>query len=120
MCVFFTISIPTVPGPIHSLTATPKVISIVLSWRPPLEPNGVIIAYEVRYSSEGITAEKTNVTVIGQDNSFTITGLLPSTRYNISVVAYTIVGPGVAVAMEWSTTNIRKLTLCNLLLGGGI
>ena len=111
VCFFFTISIPTVPGPIHSLTATPKVISIVLSWRPPLEPNGVIIAYEVQYSSEG---EKTNVTVIGQDNSFTITGLLPSTHYNISVMAYTIVGPGVAVAMEWSTTNIRKLMLCTL------
>ena len=67
-----------------------KFTSVVFSWSPPQEPNGVIIAYVVSYRSDN------------QDHSisvdaivFTSPALLPNTQIsNISVRAFTNRGPG--------------------------
>lgn len=56
-------SVLTVPGavPSQSLRATPFEDRILLYWKEPSEPNGVIIQYEVRPKAAG------NVFVIGAE-----------------------------------------------------
>ena len=75
--------------------------SIVLSWSPPQEPNGGIIAYEVSYRSNNqdpITRNTTNVNI----TTFTTPEFLPDTNVStISVRAYTTVGPGDAAVQPY-------------------
>ena len=70
--------------------------SVVFSWSPPQEPNGIIIAYEVTFrinSSDPIMQNSTST-------PFTL-NLARNTRVSdISVHAYTSIGPGDVV-----TTN---------------
>ena len=81
------------PGVVSNLMAKAKFTSIVITWSPPQEPNGVIIAYEVSYRSnnQGLTITKTTSL-----STIFVTPELPSTTNvsSISVRAYTIVGPG--------------------------
>ena len=81
-----------VPGGVSNLTAEPKFTSIVLTWVPPQEPNGVIIAYEVTYRVNGSNITTINTT----DTTTTITiELALDTRVSdISVRAFTSIGPG--------------------------
>ena len=44
----------TVPGPVFGLSAAPEVVQLTISWSPPTEPNGVIIAYEIGSNSSGV------------------------------------------------------------------
>ena len=76
------------------LTGRPKFTSIVLTWSAPLEPNGVIIIYEVTYRvrTDG-NLVTTNTADLG--TTFTISSLTPGTNVTeISVSAYTSVGRG--------------------------
>lgn len=52
-------SVPTVPGavPSQSLRATPFEDRILLYWKEPTEPNGIIIQYEVLFSHEKSSKE---------------------------------------------------------------
>ena len=73
------------------LTGLPKFTYIVLTWSAPLEPNGVIISYEVTYRVSDGNLVTTNTT----DLTFTIPSLTPGTNVTeISVSAYTSVGRG--------------------------
>ena len=63
---------------------------------PPAERNGVITVYEIRYmpletcDRTTMSVNLTNITM----TSITLTGLEEYVEYNISVRAYTNVGPG--------------------------
>nr|DBA31022.1 TPA: hypothetical protein GDO54_006937 [Pyxicephalus adspersus] len=87
----FVRTLEDVPGsPPQNLVSTGvNATSISLEWSPPLEPNGIIILYEIIY---------TNSTVILSQNtsstSCTLTDLNPYTLYRISVRAYTMLGHG--------------------------
>ncbi len=78
------------PGAVFNFTAEPILTSVLLTWSPPQEPNGVIIAYEVTYSVNGSKPNIMNTT-----NTIQILRLALNTEVsNISVRAYTSVGPG--------------------------
>ena len=42
--------IHTVPGPVSNLLADPGVVHINFTWNPPIEPNGIIVNYEVSFT----------------------------------------------------------------------
>ena len=79
------------PGAVSNFMAEPMFTSVLLTWNPPQKPNGVIIVYEVSYntnsSSELTVQNTTNVTL-------TLRLALSTEVSNISVRAYTSVGPG--------------------------
>ena len=86
----------TVPGgPPEEVSAV--VLSsteIQVSWNEidSIDQNGVIIQYEITYSSR---SELNNSVIInGSLYATNITGLEENTKYNISVRAYTSIGPG--------------------------
>ena len=97
-----------VPGPVSNLAGTPKFTSIVLTWSPPQEPNGVIISYEVTYTVNGNnTFRNTSDLSI----TFTIPSLTPQTRVSaITVTAYTRIGRGEPANLPDRTTlELREL-----------
>ena len=80
--------------------------SIVLTWRPPQEPNGVIIAYEVTYV---INCERSNVVNITDGSTALTLELAPNTRVSyISVRAYTSVGPGNITTLQSLISQPRE------------
>ena len=92
-----------VPGPVSDLSASPEVIQLTISWSPPSEPNGVIIAYEVYSNSSGYT--NTSATQL------TLRDLSPNTVVTYSVRAYTNIGPGENETDQASTGSVRKFIL---------
>ena len=92
-----------VPGPVSSLSATPEVVQLTLSWSPPSEPNGIITMYQVSHNISGVF-NHTNTSA----TQLTLRYLPPSTAVTFSVRAYTIIGPGEAASNSTSTTDIRE------------
>ena len=84
------------------LSANPGVAQLTISWSPPSEPNGVIIAYEV-YSNSSDSYTNTSATQL------TLRDLPPNTAVTYSVRAYTIIGPGASVTGHASTGSVREL-----------
>ena len=93
----------TVPGPVSGLSATPGVIQLIISWSPPSEPNGAIIAYEVCSNSSGVFSY-TNISA----TQLILRDLSPNTVVTFSVRAYTIIGPGENVIGQASTGSVRE------------
>ena len=92
-----------VPDPVSNLAGTPKFTSILLTWSPPQEPNGVIISYEVTYTVNGNNTVRVNTSDLS--TTFTIPSLIPQTRVSgITVTAYTRIGPGEPVNLPAQTT----------------
>ena len=80
----------TVPGVVSNLMARARLTSIVITWSPPQEPNGVIVTYEVTY-----TVNSSNPTAMNITDISTVLTLGLNTRVSdISVRAYTSIGPG--------------------------
>ena len=78
--------------------------TITVSWLPPSDENGVVVAYEVSY-----TFCSTTTTYNSSDNMVELKGLDPGTRVNFSVRAFTICGEGGPPnALSLYTTEIRK------------
>ncbi|KAL5479762.1 hypothetical protein EMCRGX_G023335 [Ephydatia muelleri] len=100
-----TISI-LILGPVTGLQATKNTFTtITLTWQPPLDPNGMIIMYQVTYSTDEVvnTYNPTSPTV-------TITGLLPNTTYTFSVTAYIMTGIGTPQQVQSSTAAMPDVT----------
>ena len=98
---------PTAPGPVSGLAVSPEVVQLTISWMPPSEPNGVIIAYEVRSNSSGqFTYTNTTATQL------TLRNLSPNTVVTFSVRAYTIAGPGDSVSDQGTTGSVRECSTC--------
>ncbi|KAL5486600.1 hypothetical protein EMCRGX_G019102 [Ephydatia muelleri] len=102
----FVVTHQSTPGPVTGLQAFNKTFTtITLTWQLPPVPNGVIIMYQVTYSTNGVvnTYNTTTPQVI-------ITGLVPRTTYTFSVTAYTITGPGTPLQVWTSTADILHVT----------
>lgn len=70
----------------------PRFISVVITWMPPLEPNGFISAYEVTYR---IGDMLTNTTVEAPSTKLNVVQLPPKTTVSeIAVTAITGAGRG--------------------------
>ena len=92
-----TIAHPVPASPPQNVTAT--VLSsteIQVNWTEPpeIDQNGVITQYEVMYEPLMTFGELVVMTNTTTDLYFTLTGLQEYVEYNISVRAYTSVGPG--------------------------
>ena len=92
-----------VPGAVLDLKINVALTNFMLSWKPPLETNGVVTVYEV-CSNFSKTFTCTNTS----DTNRTLTYFPPDTAVTLSVRAYTIIGPGEYVTVEDSTDSIRK------------
>ena len=93
----------TVPGPILDLSANSEVLQLTILWNIPSEPNGLIIAYLIRYSTIG-EFNYTNTSA----TQHTLKGFRPNTVVAFSVTAYTIIGPGESVTAEANTGTVRE------------
>ena len=77
---------------------------IIISWTPPLRPNGVIIAYEVSYRPTDSSDPETRLNTTDLETSFTTqSDLEEGTEFIFSVRAYTRVGPGNISSITVST-----------------
>ncbi|XP_061880294.1 immunoglobulin superfamily DCC subclass member 4 [Entelurus aequoreus] len=70
--------------------------SVLVSWRPPLEPNGVIASYRILYSGNLSQPEDMwkNLSQDGSITSVVVRGLSSGSRYFFKLGASTEVGPG--------------------------
>uniref|UniRef100_A0A3Q3JDG5 Fibronectin type-III domain-containing protein n=1 Tax=Monopterus albus TaxID=43700 RepID=A0A3Q3JDG5_MONAL len=70
--------------------------SVLVSWRPPLEPNGIIVNYRILYSGNLSQPEHLwkNLSQEGVITSVEIQGLSSGTHYFFKLGASTEVGPG--------------------------
>ncbi len=87
-----------------NLANSTKLTSIVLTWDPPHEPNGILIRYEVAYRISDGNIQTLNT---GLNTEFQISSLETGTRVSdVSVSAYTSVGRGVLSNL----TDLRTLS----------
>ena len=89
-------SLCVAPGPVSNLAGTPKFTSIVLTWSPPQEPNGVITY------------------TVNDNNTVRLEHYIhypPQTRVSaITVTAYTRIGQGeLANLPDQTTLELREL-----------
>uniref|UniRef100_A0A3Q3LVI0 Fibronectin type-III domain-containing protein n=1 Tax=Labrus bergylta TaxID=56723 RepID=A0A3Q3LVI0_9LABR len=70
--------------------------SVLVSWRPPLEPNGIIVSYKILYSGNLSQPEHMweNLFQDGKITSVEVEGLSSDTRYFFKLGASTEVGAG--------------------------
>ena len=71
-----------------------------------MEPNGVIVNYEVGFTISTGVSNYTNTSA----TQHTLRYLPPNTMITFSVRAYTIIGPGKATVGNASTEDIREYT----------
>ena len=86
---------PATP-PQNVQAATVSSTEITVNWEevPMIDQNGIIINYEVQFEPLQFTGELETETIITTNLTASITGLEEYVQYNISVRAYTSVGPG--------------------------
>uniref|UniRef100_A0A8C6KTB6 Immunoglobulin superfamily DCC subclass member 4 n=1 Tax=Nothobranchius furzeri TaxID=105023 RepID=A0A8C6KTB6_NOTFU len=84
----------TPPEELQLSTLDPS--SVLVSWRPPLEPNGIIVSYRILYSIKLSEPEHLwkNLSEDGGVRSVAVRGLSSGTRYFFKLGASTEVGPG--------------------------
>lgn len=106
-----------VPGPVpsQSLKATPFEDRILLMWKEPTEPNGIIIQYELidvglRSFDPSVHLERHTVSLPSNATHYLFSQLHPGVTYQLSIRASTSKGFGPATTLN-VTTNISAPTL---------
>ncbi|XP_061893597.1 contactin-2 isoform X1 [Entelurus aequoreus] len=87
---------PTV-GPLSINVTALTAFDIQVSWEPVLQPNtnGIIRGYEIRYwRQHEREAAADRVRTAGLETTARVSGLRPSTRYHVAVMAYNSAGTG--------------------------
>ncbi|XP_039990189.1 immunoglobulin superfamily DCC subclass member 4 isoform X2 [Xiphias gladius] len=87
--------------------------SVLVSWRPPLEPNGIIISYMILYSGNLSQPEHLwkNLSQDGSVTSVEVQGLSSGTQYFFKLGASTEVGPGPYSPVKDVHTPLQKYEL---------
>jgi len=86
--------------------------SISLSWKEPVDRNGIIVSYLVEWGESDDSDEKKNDSHLNTaDLNYNITNLRPYTNYTVSVYATTSAGQG-----PHSPITVETLTGCELLM----
>ena len=107
----------TVPSGSPTITKAMAIspTKIEMSWKEviPIDKNGIIIIYEVDYQPEQVFNEPMTVDVVNTTNTtILLSNLYESVQYNITVRAYTRIGPGPFSSHVLSLTNeARKFIL---------
>uniref|UniRef100_A0A8C3AN79 Fibronectin type-III domain-containing protein n=1 Tax=Cyclopterus lumpus TaxID=8103 RepID=A0A8C3AN79_CYCLU len=88
--------------------------SVVASWRPPLEPNGIIISYRILFSGNLSQPEHLweNLSQDGSITSVEVQGLSSDTRYFFKLEASTEVGPGPFSPVKDVHTPLQIYGMC--------
>ena len=110
---FFSLNVAPASPPQNVFTRVVSSSEIQVNWTEVLEidQNGEVVMYEVFYVSQMTI----NGTVTTNNLSIILSGLEEYVEYNISVRAYTSVGPGpYSVMIVASTVEDGKLSLSNL------
>ena len=98
----------------------PSSTEIMVTWEvvPAIDENGIIINYEVRFEPLEFTETLSTSSVNSSDLSVVIGSLQEYVQYDISVRAYTSVGPGpYSDPATQRTLEDRKLVHICLILG---
>ena len=82
--------------------------SLTLTWKAPVQPNGVITEYQLQCSGGGQVFNRTVM-----ETMTTLSGLLPYTNYSCSITAHTSVGGGPAATTSVTTLQDSELK-CNV------
>ena len=101
-------------APLSVRAVSTGLTSILVSWVPPSEPNGVIIGYTVIVSPLHGSGSPINIDD-GSVTSINITGLLPAIEYAITVQALNGAGsgdPGMDNATTEATSKKTSFILC--------
>ncbi|KAM6942921.1 immunoglobulin superfamily DCC subclass member 4 [Xenentodon cancila] len=87
--------------------------SVLVNWRPPLEPNGIIISYKVLYSCNRSEPEHLwkSLSQNGGITSLEVHSLSGGTRYFFKCGASTVVGPGPYSPVKEVQTPLPKYEL---------
>ncbi|XP_054588596.1 immunoglobulin superfamily DCC subclass member 4 isoform X1 [Nothobranchius furzeri] len=101
----------TPPEELQLSTLDPS--SVLVSWRPPLEPNGIIVSYRILYSIKLSEPEHLwkNLSEDGGVRSVAVRGLSSGTRYFFKLGASTEVGPGPFSPVKDVQTPLPKYEL---------
>uniref|UniRef100_A0A3P9I6Z8 Neural cell adhesion molecule L1 n=1 Tax=Oryzias latipes TaxID=8090 RepID=A0A3P9I6Z8_ORYLA len=95
-----------VPGPPASLWyKSPRDTTLILHWSPPLDANGVLLAYMVQYK-EGTSQDSPMRMQMIHDpsvNHIVLNDLNPSSYYEFKVIAHTAVGAGEPINRRLAT-----------------
>ncbi|XP_047663711.1 protein sidekick-1 isoform X3 [Tachysurus fulvidraco] len=99
-----------VPGPPMRLVFPEVRLSEVrVVWQPPVDPNGIILGYQVAYRLDSGDPNKFTTVEVGTDTTqFTASGLLPESAYIFRISAKTQQGWGTAAQAVVITTEIRE------------
>uniref|UniRef100_A0A8C9XZP5 Immunoglobulin superfamily DCC subclass member 4 n=1 Tax=Sander lucioperca TaxID=283035 RepID=A0A8C9XZP5_SANLU len=91
--------------------------SVLVSWRPPLEPNGIIISYRILFSGNLSQPEHLweNLSQDGSITSVEVQGLSSDTHYFFKLGASTEVGPGPYSPIKDVYTPLQKYGSCQIL-----
>ena len=95
ICHHFPLAPSSFPQDVTAATVSST--EILVSWDevPAIDQNGIIILYEVQYEPLMIFSRQLMTIAMNTSNtSIVLGGLQEYVEYNISVRAYTIVGPG--------------------------
>lgn len=103
-------------SPPFNCTATPTNSSeaISLTWFTPLQPNGLILTYNITYlplsSTSGrdySTETNTTISTANNETAFVVTNLYKATTYSFSLQAFTVVGGSPIATNICSTSTIE-------------
>ncbi len=88
-CLFITIVPDDFPAMVNASVTSSRSVHVQWNVIPHISQNGIITKYEVTLSTndENITEEAVELNI-------TVGGLIPHTSYNITVRAFTRIGPG--------------------------
>uniref|UniRef100_A0A3P9K0T1 Neural cell adhesion molecule L1.1 n=1 Tax=Oryzias latipes TaxID=8090 RepID=A0A3P9K0T1_ORYLA len=101
--VFYSVCMLTVPGPPASLWyKSPADTTLILHWSPPLDANGVLLAYMVQYK-EGTHRVEKLVLKLENTSLILLNDLNPSSYYEFKVIAHTAVGAGEPINRRLAT-----------------
>lgn len=89
---FFALTVPEAPTDVKALVMGNA--AILVSWRPPAQPNGIITQYTVYSKAEGAETETKTQKVPHYQMSFEATELEKNKPYEFWVTASTTIGEG--------------------------
>ena len=95
--LYLCIAAPETP-PVNCEATAIDSTTIMITWSPPVMPNGIITNYNVSYvpgQSLSTADYSTDGNVIGSnDTTYNLSSLRVATNYSITIAAHTIVGIG--------------------------
>lgn len=66
----------------------------VYKWHPPIDPNGIIVKYDIQIHTENVETGANRLHCLGRGNTSFVVPHLPSGNYSIHVRATSLFGPG--------------------------